>query len=408
MSEPAVKTSSENNQSSQTVSGPAKKPDPHDGTGFRVKIYRSISEVSESEWDAIVGKDRIFCSYKYVEALERSGMSEGRCYYPVVYDDDKIVAHACVYLISTELDVFARGTIKRMIDLIRRRWKNFLILRSLECGPPIALGSTMSFRSETDRAGALRLLCREMEGLAKELGVKFLLFRDFYDDEAEFCGFLKERGYAKIHNLPKAEIAVKWKSFDEYLNSMRSNYRCKIVKSMEKCAKSGVSVKRLKNFSGNSRELKRLYDNVSRQAKEIKREQVSEIFFQDLNKYLGEKAVVLAAMKDEKLVGFMLALFNDKELISAIIGLDYDCNREYHVYFNLFYKTVELAIESGMSKIDMGITTLDPKKDMGSYTVALNMYMKHSNPLFNKIIPVVFDMITPPDTTGPRNVFKNG
>jgi predicted N-acyltransferase len=133
---------------------------------------------------------------------------------------------------------------------------------------------------------------------------------------------------------------------------------------------------------------------------------VAETFFQNLDKYLGEKAVILAATKDDKLIGFMLTLFNDKELISALIGLDYDYNRDYCTYFNLFYKTIELAIEKGMDKIDMGITTLDPKKDMGSSIVALNMYMKHSNPLLNNIISVLFDMVTPPDTTGPRNVFK--
>ncbi|MDP3786623.1 MAG: GNAT family N-acetyltransferase [Candidatus Omnitrophota bacterium] len=371
-----------------------------------VKIYRSISEVNEGEWDAIVGEDRIFCTYRYLKALERSGMNEGKCYYVVVYDGSKIVAHASVYSISTELDVFAQGAIKKIIGIVRRKWKNFFVLRSLECGPPIALGRVVSFKDGADRAETLGLLCQGMESIAKELGIKFLLFRDFYDDETQICGLLKERGYEKIHNLPKAEIRVRWKSFDEYLNSMRSNYRCKIVKSMDKCAKANVSIRALKNPLENSRDLKRLYDNVSHQAKEIKREQVSEIFFQDIDKYLGEEAVILAASKDEKLIGFMLALFNGKELISALLGLDYDYNREYYVYFNLFYRTIELAVEKGMGKIDMGITTLDPKKDMGSDIVALNMYMKHSNPLLNKIIPTLFDMITPPDTTGPRNVFK--
>jgi len=372
-----------------------------------VKIHRSIDEVNESEWDAIVGKDKIFCAHKYVKALERSGLNEGRCYYVVAYDGDKIIAHASVYSISTELDVFARGVIRKIINIVRRKWKNFFILRSLECGPPIALGNTLSFKDGVDRAEALHLLCRGIEELAKELGISFILFRDFYDDEAELCASLKGRGYENIHNLPKAEIKIRWKSFDEYLNSMRSNYRCKIVKSMEKCAKANIFIQPLKNSSENSRQLKRLYDNVSRQAKEVKRECLSDTFFQDLDRHLGEKAVILAASKDEKLLGFMLVLFNGKELISTLLGLDYDCNREYCIYFNLFYKTIELAIEKGMDKIDMGITTLDPKKDMGSDIVILNMYMKHSNPLLNKIIPVLFDMITPPDTTGPRNVFKN-
>jgi predicted N-acyltransferase len=375
---------------------------------LNVKIHRSIAEVNEGRWDAIVGKDRIFCAYKYIEALEKSGMNEGRCYYVAVYDGDEIVAHACAYFISTELDVFAQGAVRKIINLVRRKRNNFFILRSLECGPPIALGSALSFKDGADRAEAMRLLCHGIEELAKELGIKFLLFRDFYDDEKELCGFLEERGYEKIHNLPKAEIKVRWKSFDEYLNSMRSNYRCKIVKGMDKCAKANISIRPLKNFSDSSRELKRLYDNVSHQAKEIKRESLPETFFQNLDKYLGERAVILAAMKDDRLIGFMLTLFNGKELIPALLGLDYDYNREYCIYFNLFYKTIELAIETGMDKIDMGITTLDPKKDMGSEIVALNMYMKHSNPLLNKIIPTLFDMITPPDTTGPRNVFKEG
>lgn len=375
---------------------------------MNVKIHKSISEINEGRWDAIVPKDRIFCSYKYIEALENSGMNKGACYYIAVYDGDDIVAHTCAYSLSTELDVFARGALKRIINAIRRKWKNFFILKSLECGPPIALGNTLSFKDGLDRAGALRLIFQETEKLAKELRINFILFRDFYDEEANFYSFLEGSGYAKIHNLPKAELKVRWKSFNDYLNAMRSNYRCKIIRNMEKCSKANISVQPLKDISSSARDLKRLYDNVSRQAKEIKREQLSETFFRDIDRYFGEKAVMLAAKKDDKLIGFMLTFINDKEFIPGLLGLDYDYNREYYIYFNLFYKTIELSIERGADKIDMGITTLEPKKDMGSEVVTLNMYMKHFNPILNRIIPTLFDMITPPDTTGPRNVFKNG
>jgi len=374
---------------------------------MKVKIYRNIAEIDEAKWDAIVGKEQIFCTHKYVEVMERAGINDGRCYYPVIYDGDEIIAHACVYFIRTELDLFANGVTKRIIHFVRRKWKNFFILRSLECGPPAALGNTISFKNGVDCARVPQLLCQEIENLAKELGIKLVLFRDFYDEETKFCDLFKRRGYMKIHNLPLAKIKIRWKSFDEYLNSMRSNYRCKIIKSMDKCARANISIRLLKDFSVHyARELKRLYDNVFGQAKEIKREPLNEIFFQNIDKNLKEKSAVLLALKDDKPIGFMLLLFNDKELISALIGLDYDYNREYCIYFNLFYKAIELAIENGMDKIDMGITTLNPKRDMGSSVVALNMYMRYSNAFLNKIIPILFDMITPPDTTQPRNVFK--
>ena len=304
------------------------------------------------------------------------------------------------------MDLFARGVIKKIVLLIRRRWKNFFILRSLECGPPISAGNIISFKDGVDCAEALRVLCQGIESLAKELGIKFILFHDFYDEEMKFYDLLKERGYMIIHNLPKAEIKIKWKSFDEYLNSMRSNYRCKIIKNMAKCGKADVSIQVIKNFSDYTSELKRLYDNVYDQAKEIKRERLSESFFQNFDKYLGKEAVMISVMKDNRLIGYMLLLFSGKTLIAKFPGLDYTYNKECCVYFNLFYKAIELAIETEMDDIDMGITTLDPKKDMGSGIATLNMYMRHSNPSLNKIIPILFDMITPPDTTGPRNVFK--
>jgi predicted N-acyltransferase len=117
---------------------------------------------------------------------------------------------------------------------------------------------------------------------------------------------------------------------------------------------------------------------------------------------------MVIAKKGDRFIGSSLLLLNNKTFISLFIGLDYDYNEEYFIYFNLFYKAIELAIEKGAEEIELGITTLDPKRDMGADVVALNMYMRHANPFLNKVIPVLFDIITAPDTTMPRNVFKEG
>lgn len=374
-------------------------------TRLRVKIHKSITELAEDAWDSIIGKNRIVCSYKFMETLEKSGYGDGRCYYPVVYDGDEIIAHTSVYLMSTEMDLCAQGNLKNIIGTVRDKWKEFFILRSLECGPPISAGNTISFKNDVKRPEVLELLCDAIEGLAKSLGISFILFRDFRDEEAPFYGLLKERGYMELHNLPTAELKIRWKTFNEYLDSMRSNYRHKITKRMDTAVKENISFQVVKNFSDNAAELKRLYDNVYDQAKEIKRERLLESFFQNLNKYLGEKAVIISAVKDQKLIGYMLLLFSGKTLISKFPGLDYSHSKEYYTYFNLFYKSIELAVETGMDTLDMSITTLAPKKDMGASIIPLRMYMKHYNPFFNKVIPILFNKMTPQDTE-PRNVFK--
>ncbi|KKT74267.1 MAG: hypothetical protein UW69_C0042G0008 [Microgenomates group bacterium GW2011_GWA2_44_7] len=217
------------------------KTDFRSKTGLRVKIYRSITEVNEGAWDAVAGENRIVCSHKFMETLEKSGYGDGRCYYPVVYDGDEIIAHTSVYLMSTEMDLCAQGTLKNIIGTVRGKWKGFFILRSLECGPPISAGNTISFKSGIKRVEVLALLCDAIEGLAKSLGISFILFRDFDDEETKFYDLLKERGYMELHNLPTAELKIRWKTFNEYLDSMRSNYRHKITKRMDTFVKENIS-----------------------------------------------------------------------------------------------------------------------------------------------------------------------
>jgi len=372
---------------------------------MEVKVYSSIAEVDEAKWNVIVEKNRLICTHKYIEAVEKSNINDCRFFYPVVYDEGEIIAHATCYYISTELDAFAQGVVKNMVSLIRRRWKGFFILRTLECGTPVAAGNTISFRKDVDRVAILDLLCREIERLAGELRVKVVLFRDFYDEELELFDYFTLVGYTKIHNLPSTKIEIRWKNFDEYLDSMRSQYKYKIIKRMKKCKKD-INIQLVKDFSGYKNELEKLWMNVYNNAKEYKRERLTTVFFENMDKYLQDRSAIILAKRNSVSVGFALLLYDNKILIPLFFGLDYAYNEEYCVYFNLMYKAIEVGINEGMKSIDMGITTLIPKKDIGCVITPLNMYMKHLNPFLNKVVPKTFAMMTPQDNSGPRRVFK--
>lgn len=373
---------------------------------MKVRIYKTIKDVDEKEWDAIVGHDRLICTYRYLEAIEKSRINDTRYYYPVVYEGEEIVAHTSVYFISTELDTFARGSIKKIITAIRRKWKGFLILRSLECGTPVALGNTISFRRGISQKDVLRRLIQAIERLAEEIHVKVVLVRDFHDHELSLFDYLIELGYVRIHNLPNTKLEIRWKNFDEYLNAMRSNYKRKVIKRMEKCSKGNVTFELIKNFSGYADDLERLWVNIYKNAKEYTRERLTSVFFRNIDRYLGDKSGIILAKKDGIPLGFSLLLFDEQTLISMFFGLDYKYNKEYYIYFNLYYKMIKLAVKEGFKNIDMGITTLIPKKDVGAVVVTLNMYMKHFNPFLNKIIPKVFDWMASREETGSREVFK--
>ncbi len=373
---------------------------------MEVRVYKSIAEIDENEWDSIVGRNRLICRHKYIEAVEKSQINDCRFFYPVVYEGKEIIAHTSCYFISTELDAFAQGATKKAIALMRRWWPGFFILRTLECGTPVAAGNTISFKEGVDRIAVLDLLCRTIERLARDIRVKIVLFRDFYDEELELFDYFTTLGYTKIHNLPSTAIEIKWKSFDEYLSALRSCYKWKIIHHIRKCQQDNISIHIIRSFSSYADAVEKLWMNVYNRAKEYKRERLTLAFFKNIDTYLGDRSAIILIRKEDIPIAFLLLLFDDDTLIPLFCGLDYAYNEIYGLYFNILCKCIETGITENMKGIDMGVTTLIPKKEIGAVVVPMNMYIKNFNPLFNKIIPKVFDMMTPKDTSGPRRVFK--
>ena len=153
---------------------------------MHTEIHTSIAQIDRDEWNSIVAPNRLICRHEYLEAIENSKINDCRYFYPVIRDDSgKLLAHTCLYFISTELDLFATGALKLGIQKIRKLWPSFLILRSLECGTPVALGNTISY-SNGENAEMLGEIVRAAEKVAVDIGVKVLLFRDFYDGDLAF------------------------------------------------------------------------------------------------------------------------------------------------------------------------------------------------------------------------------
>jgi predicted N-acyltransferase len=373
---------------------------------MNIRIFRSIRDIDSSVWNSIVGLNRLICTHNYLCAIESSKINDCRYYYPVVYDGDRVIAHTCVYFITTELDAFAQGLVKQAVEWMRRRWRYFMIMRSLECGTPVALGNTISFRAGIDRKAVLMLILREVERLAKETHVGVMLLRDFYPEELEFYDCLLDAGYTRLQNLPCARLQVRWRSFEDYLNSMRNQYRYKIRSRMRKFQAKGATIEVINDFAPLAAELARLWRNAYDHATEYRRERLLEDFFVNMSSHLGEKASVLMARIDGRPVGFSLLLHDDKTLTQLFCGLDYLWNRECFVYFNMLYEIVAMAISNGFQDIDFGITTIVPKLDVGAKVVPLHMYMRHLSSLLREVVPKMFSMMTPSCPVISRSVFR--
>lgn len=376
---------------------------------MRVTLLKSIREIEPDVWNSIVGRDRLICRHEYLLAIELSQINDCRYFYPVMWDDEgTLIAHSCFYFISTELDSFAKGLMKKAITGVRRVFPSFLILRSIECGTPVALGSTVSVRDGHDGKVVLKRFADEAERLASELGVNVVLFRDFYDSDLAVSDVLQTVGYRRIYNLPAVRLRVRWISFQAYLDDLKSSYRYTIRSRMNAFKKAGYSFRELRDYMGCTGELARLWKNTYNHATEYKREVLEEPFFRQVQENLRGRSSVLMVEKSGLPVAFSILLDDDETLISLFSGLDYTCRKDSFLYFNLFYKTIELAIARKKKEIDLGITTLVPKVEIGGHVVQLTMYMKCTNRIWGWAVPALFSLMTPSPTVPARQIFKQG
>ncbi|MBN1696597.1 MAG: GNAT family N-acetyltransferase [Spirochaetales bacterium] len=373
-------------------------------TPLEVKRYASLKNVKKSLWDSILRQDRIICSYDHLRAVEESGINDCDYRYLMIFRGTRLIAHTCVYAMSFELDIFNTGKMKRIIDIIRKRFfPRFFYIKVIECGTPTALGNTISYADESDRPEILEIIVREMEAFAREKNINILIFRDFYEEELFFYNRLIIDHFKRVNMLPNSEIVNDWKSFDDYLSDMRSRYRYRINRFLRSLEKSTIDIEIRDSFSDIAEECTRLWFQIYEHAKEYKREILTPDYFRNMDKYLGKRSKMILFKKGDSLIGFDFVIIDDNTLRPLFVGIDYNYNEENKLYFNILCQSVKMGIERNKKLIEMGITTMNPKLEMGAEIVPLYAFMKHLSPILNKIIPNLFVLFSPK----PREIIKH-
>ena len=373
---------------------------------MQVDILGSVGELDATVWDAIVPPGELLCTHRYLRAVEESGINDCRFHYPVVYDNGRLVAHGCAYAISSELDIFVRGPAKRLLAAVRRVWPRFLVFRAIECGTPVAMGTTISYAPGADRGAALAAMIDGLEAVARRERMPAVLLRDFFPSDLAFYDSLLGRGYTRAPNLSRALLVVRWRSFDGYLDSLRRKYRYRVKEHRRRLARPEVTVEFATRFAHLAEELAGLWRNVYDRAAEYRRERLTPEFFRRIDEGLGEESGVVLIRVGGRLVAFMLLLFSGPRMTSLYCGMDYALNEEYALYFNLFYESLLVGLGRGVEEFDLGPTSLETKKALGGVPQPVFVYLRYRSALGNAVIPRLFTALAPRDRTAPRRAFK--
>ena len=398
---------------------------------FGFALADSIHYVDAADWDGIVDTGNVFLGRRYLAALEIAEPDRIAFRYALVYDGRRPIAAAAYQVIDVALDALEsradppppkKDAEPSLRDTLREVRRN--VVRSVGD----ALGDTGAQRllingnglvtgehgfamaGGTDPKQAVHGLADATYRIrrAEKLhgSIASVLVKDFAGTSRGHADELLRFGYHAFEVDPNmaVELPSSWSSFDDYLAAMSSKYRRKVKDARKKAKKLEMRLLSTDEVHSNAEQLYALYKAVHDKAK-FRLANPGPRYFPELATALGEDLLVRGYWLDDALVGCSIGLVAPNALEAHLVGLDYEHNVEHGVYQNALYDFIEDGLARRVPRVAMGRTALEIKSSIGATPTPVVCYLRHANPLGNRLIAPLVAQIEPEPWT-PRSPFK--
>ena len=277
--------------------------------------------------------------------------------YYLLWNDQELVAGACVYTLSIHLFTFSR---------IPSSLKMQVVGIPASVSPPGIIS-----RSVKDAQRLIQYIINNEKGL-------LLILNITGDFEIESC--------IKMTMMPTVTIEKIFDSWSGYLNSLRSPYRRRanhILNAFEhvKEISTGCDAFTKTHYD--------LYLQIMNHTKE-KLETLSFEFFKNLNDCFQ----LTSYYEGERLICWNITCSDHEKLFFFFGGHDYKLLNIYHSYFNNLFGIVRQFLKKDYQKLDLGQTAEIAKMKTGGQMEGRTMFLFHHNLFIRSLLRLFKPIIT--------------
>lgn len=390
---------------------------------FSFESVDTVNQIHAEHWNSIVPFGSEFLKINYLKVWEKAHAENMRFYYTIMYDQAKPVAIAYFQVID-----FSGENIDNLIELENNEaiWKittylqkhltkhlkrnaDKINMRLLICGNAFISGEHgFTHVPDVNKPQLIDALADVIYSIGKTEKLRgkiaAVLVKDFYITENHAADELQEFNYHDFLAEPNMILGIQWETVEAYLNAMSKKYRHRAKGIIKKGEVMERRIFSLADIEKNETAIDSLYKNVHLKAK-FRLATLPANYFAEMKRELGEKFVFTGYYYEEKLIGFRTSFVLDKALEAHFIGIDYSLNKQLELYQNILYDYVKEAIAIHTAQLFLGRTASEIKSTIGAEAVELKCYIRHHNPLSNRIIKPFVDYLKPAEWI-PRNPFK--
>lgn len=191
-----------------------------------------------------------------------------------------------------------------------------------------------------------------------------------FSDDLPLPGFIKARG------LPVPVLTINGDYYSELNARRRNDFRHKLEK---------VQALRVEEYSTLPEHLVPhvfgLYLNTYNHAPQ-KFEQLTLAYFQQT----AAISKFLLFFEADTLIGFVQIIGKNDKAAFKYIGMDYQHNRQYGLYYAICLKGIEACLKDGYRRLELGVTCYHFKHLLGSQLVETSIYYRHNNAQLNWVL----------------------
>ena len=327
--------------------------------------------------------------YRYFQTLEETFADEFPQRFLVLRGNGParpVRAVLPLFFVVQDLTVSLSARVRRWLRPLRRA----LTLRLLMAGCIVGDGHIGVMDPADDLAAVCAELDEAVDLFARREGVSLVLFKDFPEAYRPAMAPLTARGrFTRLPSLPAVGLRLDFATFDEYLQTRPGKATRKSLrrKFREVDALADPITLEVKNSvtPAEAVALHALYERVARRG-DVHFEVFTAQYFLTLGRRMPEQTRYFIWRQAGRIVAFSFCTVHDGTIYDNDLGLDESAAGALHLYHVTFRDIVRWALAHGLKQYYSSPFNYDPKLHLRMDLVPLDLYARHTTPLFNTVL----------------------
>lgn len=350
-------------------------------SALTVDIGYSAAKFPEETWKSLMKDD--LEGYRLHLAFDSANVPGFKTGYMAVRKNQVVVCLAPFFITDYALDTTVQGTLKTVLQAVRKRWPRLMQVKLLCVGSPVTDACKLTLHPDYPYDPAvLAALNQALEQLAAKVGASVIAFKDVLArDLTGYGATLQDLGYGSVKNMPVAVNSISFTSIDGYYASLSHATRKDLRRKMK--ARAGLEIVEVQGMPPNLSEIYALYEETYARSP-LQFEKLTPAFFEFVAGLMPEQTRFVLYYHAGQLIGFNMLLHNQHTLMDKYIGMRQPEASAHNLYFVSWMVNMEMCLRDGFRRFQSGQAAYAVKKRLGATLEDTYLLFKHRHPLLNQ------------------------